>query len=108
MIINSTKSNGKKIDSAGAWAPPILPVPRDGQDPAFVKSFAPSEVSAYIEFFKTYGFVVVRDVLTPQQCQESIDDIWKYADLILRMLLTVSIATSRVAPSFTPTSARLR
>lgn len=74
-----------------------LDVPRDDEDSRYIKAFLPphlplphqiqsSEESLQTEanthnqdiihFFRTYGFVVIRDVLTPQECQATVNDIF--------------------------------
>ncbi|CAF1550603.1 unnamed protein product [Didymodactylos carnosus] len=56
-----------------------LPVPRDSQ--GFVKSFTLSscdcpEAREARAFFDQFGFVVVANVFTPEQCANTISDIW--------------------------------
>ena len=53
---------------------PAKDVPRDPE--GFVQAFAPDDADGIREFFAEFGFVVVRDVYTAQQCAETIDDIW--------------------------------
>jgi hypothetical protein len=52
----------------------LLDVPRD--DEGFVKSFATSEVEQYMKFFDEYGFVVIKDVLTKDEVENTIEEIW--------------------------------
>ena len=59
---------------------PNYEVPRDEQDSSYVKSFLPSEVQEYKTFFQNFGFVVIRDVLTQDECNQSIDEIWNYIE----------------------------
>ncbi|CAF3557429.1 unnamed protein product [Rotaria sp. Silwood1] len=56
-----------------------LSVPRDLE--GFVKSFILSshdcpEANEARKFFEQFGFVVIANVFTPEQCQETISDIW--------------------------------
>jgi hypothetical protein len=56
-----------------------LSVPRDSE--GFVKSFTLSsydcpEAREAREFFEQFGFVVVANVFTPEQCASTISDIW--------------------------------
>jgi hypothetical protein len=37
---------------------------------------ADEEGYKYKEFFKKFGFVVVRDILTKEECEDTINDIW--------------------------------
>jgi hypothetical protein len=41
----------------------------DDADPRFVQSFGVDEAKEILQFFDEYGFVVVRDILTPLECQ---------------------------------------
>lgn len=58
---------------------PYLEVPRDDDDWRFTKSFAVGDAEAH-EFFHHYGFVVFRDLLTPQEAASSRADIWSYIE----------------------------
>ena len=56
-----------------------LVIPRDSDE--FVKSFTLSsynspEASQARAFFHQYGFVVISNVFTPEQCNDTITDIW--------------------------------
>lgn len=47
-------------------------------DPSgFVESFATSEVDKYLRFFDEYGFVIIRDVLTADECRATVDEVWR-------------------------------
>lgn len=48
----------------------------DLESPEFAQSFSLEEPEALCAFFKEYGFVVVRDVLSPEQCAATVDDIY--------------------------------
>jgi hypothetical protein len=45
-------------------------------------SFEPDQEAEYLQFFAANGFVVVRNVLTPQQIAQTIDEIWESTVLI--------------------------
>eukprot|EP01112_Ceratiomyxa_fruticulosa_P021297 TRINITY_DN7437_c0_g2_i1.p1 TRINITY_DN7437_c0_g2~~TRINITY_DN7437_c0_g2_i1.p1 ORF type:complete len:379 (-),score=87.38 TRINITY_DN7437_c0_g2_i1:186-1322(-) len=62
------------------YKPPVYQVPRDEQDPAFVLSFKIDDEKGIKEFFTQFGFVVVRDVLTKGECEDTINDIWEYIE----------------------------
>lgn len=51
-------------------------VPRDEQDARFVKSFSLQQVEEFTQFFHHFGFVVVDNVFSQEECQATIDDIW--------------------------------
>ena len=51
------------------------PVPSDSSDNRYTQSFDPSEQGQILEFFHKYGFVVVRDVLTNEECQRTFGEI---------------------------------
>lgn len=42
----------------------------------YMKTFSIDENEAYQSFFDTYGFVVLRDVLSAAECDTSCDEIW--------------------------------
>ncbi|CAF2139798.1 unnamed protein product [Rotaria magnacalcarata] len=68
---------------------PIL-IPRDAD--GFVKSFTFSiynspEGSEACAFFQEYGFVVISNVFTPEQCTDTISDIWN----VIESLVTQSV-----------------
>jgi ectoine hydroxylase-related dioxygenase (phytanoyl-CoA dioxygenase family) len=52
------------------------PIPRDAQDDHYIQSFDVSDSQGIIDFFDTFGFVVVRDVLSAQQCQDTLSEIY--------------------------------
>ena len=49
-------------------------VPRD--EDGFVVSFSVDDEEQYSAFFNKFGFVVIRDVLSPLECENTIQDIW--------------------------------
>ena len=59
------------------FTPPL--VPRDAE--GYVKSFViedlnSSQTKEARDFFDEYGFVVIANVFTPEQCEQTIADIW--------------------------------
>jgi len=53
--------------------------PRDEDDPTYMKSFDlsfPNADQDILQFFQQFGFVVVRDVLTPDQCDQTLSDLF--------------------------------
>jgi len=54
-------------------------VERDEQDPSYIKSFdlsLPNAEQEILSFFDEFGFVVVRNVLTEQQCNNTTNDLF--------------------------------
>eukprot|EP00005_Dracoamoeba_jomungandri_P004365 CAMPEP_0174258398 /NCGR_PEP_ID=MMETSP0439-20130205/7392_1 /TAXON_ID=0 /ORGANISM="Stereomyxa ramosa, Strain Chinc5" /LENGTH=376 /DNA_ID=CAMNT_0015341883 /DNA_START=92 /DNA_END=1222 /DNA_ORIENTATION=- len=47
-------------------------VPRDEEDGRYVKCFGVDQKEEIIAFFKEFGFVVARDVLSPQECEDTL------------------------------------
>ncbi len=54
------------------WDLPKLTRDADG----FVQSFDPDQVDEYMNFFEQYGFVVVNNVLSGDQVNATVDEIW--------------------------------
>ena len=42
----------------------------------YIESFDASETDKYKEYFEKYGFVVIRDVIDSNHCEETINDVW--------------------------------
>jgi len=59
---------------------PYYEVPRDEEDPRFVKSFSLTEPQEALDFFNQLGFVVFRDCLTQEECQNSVDAMFRLLD----------------------------
>lgn len=53
-----------------------LPLDEDG----FAHSFAPDDTEGITQCFDRYGVVVVRDVLTAEECKRSQDDLWSFVE----------------------------
>jgi len=51
-------------------------LPRDASDSRFILSFSTSQVAEYSQFFKDYGFVVINNVLSDEQVQATVNEIW--------------------------------
>jgi hypothetical protein len=54
------------------WELPTVPLDEEG----FVVAFGVDETEKVLEFFAKYGFVVVKEVLSSEEINESIDEIW--------------------------------
>ena len=50
------------------------------EDSRYYQSFSVHEREAYKTFFEKTGFVVIDDVLTQDECKESIEEIWRYLE----------------------------
>ena len=75
-IISSTSY--RVMDAPNTLFQPLT-IPRDSE--GYVKSFTLSsydcpEAEEARAFFKEYGFVVIANVFTPEQCATTISDIW--------------------------------
>ena len=46
----------------------------------YIKAFPPSQLKEAKEFFTEFGFTVIENALTSQQCEATIDDIWTYIE----------------------------
>lgn len=46
----------------------------------YVKAFSLLNLKEAKEFFSEYGFMVIENVLTAEQCEDSINDIWSYIE----------------------------
>ncbi|KAL0476874.1 htxA [Acrasis kona] len=57
-------------------------VPRDPTNEEFVLSFTLDEVESGSagSFFEEFGFVVIRDVLSKEEIEASVDDVWSYLE----------------------------
>jgi ectoine hydroxylase-related dioxygenase (phytanoyl-CoA dioxygenase family) len=71
------KSNKQqqKMKSALVNIPRII-VPRDSMDPNYVHSFTVYDTKEMLDFFNEFGFVVVRDVLTAQECTDTLTEVF--------------------------------
>lgn len=57
-------------------------VPRDEKDNSFVKSFSIDETNAILDFFNTFGFVVIRDVISEKELEDSVCECWEMIEKI--------------------------
>ena len=55
-----------------------LSVPKDSE--GYVHSFVDPQDPKVVEFFENFGFVVIADVLSKEECQRSVDEIWDYIE----------------------------
>ncbi|MDP2439634.1 MAG: hypothetical protein Q8P67_28115 [archaeon] len=49
-------------------------VPLDEE--GFVVSFSSEQTEEYLAFFQRWGFIVVSDALTQEQCHETLEEMW--------------------------------
>ena len=56
------------------FQPASLPMDADG----FIVSFGVEQKEEMLAFFEKHGVVVVADVLSDEQCQRSIDEVWLF------------------------------
>ncbi|CAL1153501.1 unnamed protein product [Cladocopium goreaui] len=61
-------------------APDWPPSPRDFDGSAYV--FAPDDEAGYAQHFREHGFVVVDDILEPEQVKATIEEIWSNRSLL--------------------------
>lgn len=69
-----------EFDPETVHVAPKIDIPLDAEDSRYVRSFRLEERDAYLQFFKEYGFVVVRDVLSTDECKQSVDDLWTFLE----------------------------
>ena len=56
----------------------ILTVEYQLDQNGYIKTFdAVKDLKELKDFFSTYGFVVLRDVLSDEQCKKTLDEFWK-------------------------------
>ncbi|CAF1628982.1 unnamed protein product [Adineta ricciae] len=56
------------------FRPAPLPLDQDG----FIVSFTVDQQDEMLEFFEKHGVVIVSNVLTNEQCQRSVDEVWLF------------------------------
>lgn len=68
--------------SAATSAMSDLPIPVKGMPMVgdYTQSFSVQDAKAYKAFYDEYGFVVIHDVLTAKECEETIADIWSIVE----------------------------
>lgn len=54
---------------------PFVPLPKDSD--GFAVSFSVDDEAGFKKFFDEYGFVVVDGVLSEEECNASIEEIWQ-------------------------------
>ena len=55
-------------------------LPEDEEDPRFTQSFSIDQEAEIKEFFAQYGVVVVRDVLSEEECQASVQEMIEFIE----------------------------
>lgn len=53
-------------------------LPKDEE--GYVQAFTIEQEAEMLEFFKKYGIVVVKDILTEEECKRSEDEIWEFIE----------------------------
>ena len=67
-----------------AFQPPSIPRDSEGYVKSFIlSSYGCPETEEARAFFKQYGFVVIANVFTPEQCAETIIDIWNVIETFI-------------------------
>lgn len=56
------------------YLPPVYQIPKDSED--YLQSFSLNEEEEIKKFFTEYGFVIIRDVLSKEDCKLTIDEMW--------------------------------
>ncbi|CAF3437660.1 unnamed protein product [Rotaria socialis] len=74
--INLTKP--KKIHLSPGDDETFQPVPLPIDDDGFIVTFNVEQQDEILAFFEKHGIVVVANVLTEQECQRSVDDVWRH------------------------------
>ena len=49
-------------------------------DDKYVKSFTVDQKEQYKQFFDEYGVVVIRDILTKEECEKSVEEVWDFLE----------------------------
>jgi hypothetical protein len=58
--------------------PEYCEIPRDSEDSRFTKSFdVENNIQLAVEFFKQYGFVVVKNIFSDEECEQTREGMWK-------------------------------
>lgn len=60
------------------------PLEVEVDDEGFVKSFALDDREGYLKFFEEYGFVVVNGVLSEEEVEASVNEIWQEVEALSR------------------------
>eukprot|EP00117_Sycon_ciliatum_P035389 scpid72172/ scgid26841/ len=68
------------FDPSTVYAIPRIDIPLDESDKRYAKCFTSDQTTELSEFFREYGFVVIRDVLTEDECRASIDELWTFLE----------------------------
>lgn len=76
----------KIVDNCANLYPRACNLPTD--DEGFVTSFPAGQVLSgpetdkhkLLDFFKTYGFVIFRDIISPEECEETAKEIWDHLE----------------------------
>ena len=65
------------VDLNARFHPPVVPIDSEGYVKSFTfSSYDSPEAFDARTFFEEFGFVVIANVFTPEQCANTISDIW--------------------------------
>ena len=73
----SLKARGSPDDFDYSFALKRAPLDEDG----YVKAFSSSQLEEAKQFFSEYGFMVIKNALSTEECEKTINDIWEYLEL---------------------------
>jgi hypothetical protein len=51
-------------------------------DEGFVQSFSIDQETEFLEFYNNYGFVVLKEIISSQQADKTIDEIWGNEEML--------------------------
>jgi len=68
-----SEENGHHSTDAVPFEPVELPRDEEG----FIQSFGVDQEKEFVQFFKSYGFVVVNNILSPEDIEETVTEVWK-------------------------------
>eukprot|EP01121_Diplochlamys_sp_Union-15-3_P010797 TRINITY_DN3068_c0_g1_i3.p1 TRINITY_DN3068_c0_g1~~TRINITY_DN3068_c0_g1_i3.p1 ORF type:complete len:158 (+),score=35.26 TRINITY_DN3068_c0_g1_i3:212-685(+) len=57
---------------------PVLKIPLDVE--GYCLSFSLEQEKDYLQFFDEFGFVIINDILTPTEVEETVAEIWDYLE----------------------------
>eukprot|EP01127_Copromyxa_protea_P005205 TRINITY_DN150_c1_g1_i3.p1 TRINITY_DN150_c1_g1~~TRINITY_DN150_c1_g1_i3.p1 ORF type:complete len:344 (-),score=46.68 TRINITY_DN150_c1_g1_i3:72-1103(-) len=57
---------------------PVVDLPLDSE--GYVKSFSISEATEFKQFYEDFGFVIINNVVTSQEVEDTVDEIWTFLE----------------------------
>jgi hypothetical protein len=88
-LVKKNKKNDQKPSNESIKKPiwkslddfqPLIP-PRDVNDKRFIHSFDLKEENEILSFLDKYGFVVIKNILSEEEVNETVSDIWDNLEL---------------------------